>query len=863
MQRLLFVLLLMVQMLGTTVQLTAATYTYFPTPANQVPEHIRDGFDDPRDGLSTTNGIEIDVDRILTPITKVAVSIIIYHPHLNDLKVDIIAPNGLTVNLLDNISTATAPFNHTAFGFVGGIGTGLNEVTLVSVSEDSATKRINDLLILEQNPTSPYYLNTVPPGTYYSMGDLGAFNGLEGLSANGTWILRVVDDSQNNWSDDHSEYYYYQQPLVFVSLSITQEGGDKVWTGLGTDDFWGNDDNWDPKFGAPEFGQQNSLIFPAGTPRPNPVHNLANGGQVLEIAEIKFSGGNYNITGNNIRYAKSARIINSLGNNIVNLNATMVANARIEVNVPVGQLTLPANIAGNGRITKKGNSNVILSGNNTGYTGYMIVSNGYVDVQNANALGATGAGQETSIEGGTVRTGGLGNIAEPFAVYGMGEDGNGALHITGNQTITGQMTLWEDFSTGSGFNVDAAATLIVSNFKAASGSHRLRLTGGGTMQINAGVNAQLPGKTSLFVTNSTLETNNAQPSLGSIILSNGIVSGSGAITPLGAGEGTAPADITSTGTSGIFAPIALGGANRSVKVADGTLTILGAMSNGSISKSGGGTLDISSVSSTVSVAIGEGSLIGNGQVNALSMSTNTSLNPTGTFTAANASFANQSALILDALGENLTVSGSASLGGVNGIGGALLLLYEGVAANAVVVNGPNSGTFDGFPDGVGITYTPATNVVLTGGADGGKTVWFDPNAYTVNESDGSVTVTTVWSAAPGTAVLRNYGGSIRRDIDITINYNDTGFAGGGSLQLYTIPIIDNFIETGTINTILTLIPRAGARIALTPPTGGPTATLTIIDNDVTEKKKCGFGTGLTVFFLMGFGLLLQLRLRRR
>jgi hypothetical protein len=36
-----------------------------------------------------------------------------------------------------------------------------------------------------------------------------------------------------------------------------------------------------------------------------------------------------------------------------------------------------------------------------------------------------------------------------------------------------------------------------------------------------------------------------------------------------------------------------------------------------------------------------------------------------------------------------------------------------------------------------------------------------------------------------------------------------------------------------------------------------------LDDDDNDGGKCGFGTGLTVFFLFGFGLLMRLGLRRR
>jgi hypothetical protein len=528
---------------------------------------------------------------------------------------------------------------------------------------------------------------------------------------------------------------------------------------------------------------------------------------------------------------------------------------------------LSGTITGNGRITKVGDSNVVVTGNNTGYTGLTVVTDGFFDLESTNGLGTTGADQGTSVSGGTLRVGGLNNVAlgtitEPLAFYGMGFDGTGSFFATANQTWNGQLT-FSGASGPSGVKVSPGATLNVRDFtQAATGTYQLTVAGGGTFAINAGANGQLPGITSVTVSGSTFTTAVAQPKIGSLILNGSTVSGAGALTMLGGGQAIAPTDILSTGTSAIQSPMALAGA-RSLQIDNGTLTVSGVMSNGSISKIGSGILNITSVNPSASVNITQGLLIGNGQVANLNIANLGSLNPTATFTAANASFADQSALILDGATDNLTVTGVAALGGSAGIGGAVLLLYENVPDGATVINGPNSGTFDGFPQGVGITYTAATNVVLSGGgADVGSLVWFDPDSYVVNEGAGSVTVSALWSAGPGTAVLRNFGGTVQRDIDLRINYNDTG-SPNGLVVRYTIPIIDNFLETGDLTTRLGLMPRAGGRIANAPPSGGPTASLTILDNDYTEKKKCGFGTGLTVFFLLFFGLLIQARLRRR
>ncbi|HEX3133230.1 MAG TPA: hypothetical protein VHX44_06555, partial [Planctomycetota bacterium] len=190
------------------------------------------------------------------------------------------------------------------------------------------------------------------------------------------------------------------------------------------------------------------------------------------------------------------------------------------------------------------------------------------------------------------------------------------------------------------------------------------------------------------------------------------------------------------------------------------------------------------------------------------------------------------------------------------------------AAGAVIISGANTGSFEGLPRAndaalTGITYNAGASVALGGGADAGKTVWFDPTSYRVKESAGTVLVTTKWAGGTGSAVLRHYGGSVLRDYNLEIGDNDLGLA-ANPIVTYSVTIPQNYVDTGDVSTTLALVPLFGARLAAAPPApGAAIATITVIDDDKTDQKSCGFGIGLTVFMLFGFGLLLNVRLRRR
>ena len=75
-------------------------------------------------------------------------------------------------------------------------------------------------------------------------------------------------------------------------------------------------------------------------------------------------------------------------------------------------------------------------------------------------------------------------------------------------------------------------------------------------------------------------------------------------------------------------------------------------------------------------------------------------------------------------------------------------------------------------------------------------------------------------------------------------------------QLSSVPIVQNRIQSGDQTTNLVIVPQDGSLVT-------NSAILTIIDDDFSEGKKCGFGTGLTVFLLFAFALFFGLRLRRR
>ena len=296
-------LMLLLLSFGTSAQVHAAISEFLPNqpvvgpeaPLNRLPPpygtglywvQVRDGAGgaNARPGIDGINTLNFNVAGINSEITRVELLLAMVHPHLNDLNAELISPGGVTVRLFSGLSESSVPIKTRIFtvdplnadyaGSIGGpIGAWtfdsfpLNPITLISdvdPDDDSTQIRyINDPTILDQAPASITYKNTIPPGTYFSQGDLKLFNGLSGTAsatntrpANGTWRIKIVDALQNNFitlPDGRSQYVLFGQGLTAAQLIITQKSGYKVWIGGAAtgNNNWTAAANWDPVYGPP------------------------------------------------------------------------------------------------------------------------------------------------------------------------------------------------------------------------------------------------------------------------------------------------------------------------------------------------------------------------------------------------------------------------------------------------------------------------------------------------------------------------------------------------------------------------------------------------------------------------------------
>ena len=227
--------------------------------------------------------------------------------------------------------------------------------------------------------------------------------------------------------------------------AFTYLPGTYTWTGLGGDNNWSTDANWDTNR-APTGGEK--LVFPSGAARLSNNNDLSG----KSFYSITIAGGGYDINGNAITLTNGISDSDASNTSEIHLNVALTATETVDV-VNGGDLILSGAISGSGfGITKT-------SGGTLEYTGF-----------SANTYSGT-----TTVDDGTLilnRASGLNAIAGNL-VIGDNIGGGEFVQIGSNNQI----------ASGSGVTVNAGATLDLSGNDDTINS--LSLTGG-TVTTGAG-----------------------------------------------------------------------------------------------------------------------------------------------------------------------------------------------------------------------------------------------------------------------------------------------------------------------------------------------------------------------------------------
>lgn len=762
----------------------------------------------------------IQVAGIRSAITTVTVSVYLTHQWPQDLVLTLIPPGaGGNVILADRIGGSNR-----SGGFTTGYGTGTGAPPNGRVIFDDAS-----LIFPQVNPgvNQAYILS----GTYRSDEPLSVLAGRTGNQVNGTWTLRVDDEANED-----------QGSLRAWSITITEPGA-HIWTGEGTTTNWSEAANWEAD-NAPSAVEVGAVfIFPDSVPDVDRVatNNVGN----ISTSSLTVAGG-YTIDGAGglrMTAGSSFVVVNGTTSDTVDWQIGLALAGAVTVTSPGGStLDIAAVIsndgAGVGAPTFNGVGNgsgtVVLTGANS-YTGVTTITSGIVAISTNTGLG-TAAGATTVASGATLRVDAGITTTEPLTLAGTGTDGQGALAATATTTWGGPITL---SGTNTGFGAAAATTLTIADMAVqAAGSYGFTAIGPGAVTLGD----VLPDATALATNSSVLTVTAAQPDLSGLSLSEGTIVPTGTLTVSGgiSVSGGAAGSTIGAGT------INLGGGNRSLSVSNGTaatdLTInTTTFTAGSLTKGGtGAVLWNNSVSTGVGLNVSQGDVSGSGTVGSLTVG-RAKFAPTGVFNVTNVVLSDDSWLAFT--GSRIEASGSATIGGG---------ILQPFANGTVIATGTgNSGTFQFYP-AAPVNYTGGDGNDVTINIAGGATASFTTDTYQGEEGGPAIDLALTSSGAMTVAIVSG-GGQFTPGADF-VTIPTTNINGATTVS---IDILDDFLQEGTETGQIIIIPLSGGVLA-----NPGNATLTIADNDKDDQHTCGFGTGLTVFLLLGFALAFRARLRR-
>ena len=379
-----------------------------------------------------------------------------------------------------------------------------------------------------------------------------------------------------------------------------------------------------------------------------------------------------------------------------------------------------ASLAGTQGFVKSGSGTLYLGGNSI-YTGTTTANLGTLELTTPNSFGASGAGNETVVNGNAparVRIGGTTSTAESFIISGTGASNVGAINFGSSQTgvnttgtITGQITLSADAQIGAANSSSGVVDRLGPGDAIQTNGFRVSFTGGGTLRVNspiAGGGSLAHGGTGVVTltaantyTGTTAITGNGSLRLGAGG-TDGSLSTSSAIS-MAAAQSTFVVDQSDTVTQGvdfsgaaITASVGGPGIGNFIQAGSGTTILNAANSYRGATSINAGTLlingDQSAADGAVTVASGAtlgGSGTTGGAVSILGGAIVAPGSGVGTLTVSNAfTLANSSILNFELNPLDNTVGG-----GINDlITGVSNLTLDGV------LNVPDAGGWTSVPD---------------------------------------------------------------------------------------------------------------------------------------------------------------------
>jgi autotransporter-associated beta strand protein len=322
--------------------------------------------------------------------------------------------------------------------------------------------------------------------------------------------------------------------VVAVLLYSSTAPASSIWNGSsGIDDNWNTPTNWSG--GAP--GANADVLFPA-TSMTASNNNISS----LQLDSLTFTGSNYALTSNPLTLGSGTS-----GSGSITVNAGAAKNSAA-FNIALGgaagntqfftinnsaALTLSGQLSGSTGVglTKEGVGTLILTGDNSGFTGPFSLANssGIVQIQNASALGATTLAATVGTNSQLQLNNVAGTIGKSLDLNGPGISNDGALlNLAGTNTLSGDITLDSNTTIGA---TAGAMTLngLISDIGAGSA---LTITGNGAITLGDATGNTYRGTTTinggvLAIAN----TSGSATGTGNVVINNGgTLRGNGAIS---------------------------------------------------------------------------------------------------------------------------------------------------------------------------------------------------------------------------------------------------------------------------------------------------------------------------------------------
>jgi len=404
-----------------------------------------------------------------------------------------------------------------------------------------------------------------------------------------------------------------------------------------------------------------------------------------------------------------------------------------------------ASLAGSQGFVKSGSGTLYLGGTST-YSGTTTANLGTLELTTPNSFGASGAGNETVVNGNApcrVRIGGTTSTAESFIISGTGVSNVGAINFGSSQsgvfttgTITGKITLSGAAQIGSASGCSGVLDRLGDGDAVDNAGFAFTFTGAGSLKVNSPITGA----------GSFTQNGNGDVTFTAANTYTGTTGWTGATGNLWLGDGGTGGSLSTSSVITLSNPSAKFGVNQSDTVTQGIDFSGSAISgDGIFTQAGSGTTTLNAANSYAGATlVNAGKLLINGNqaaaTGAVTVAAGATLGGSGT------------------TGGAVTVNGILSPGNSPGVLTVASVALNASSTSLFEVNGTTRGTqYDGLDiTGVnGVAYGGALSLSFGNGSSLADNTTFDLFSFTGTPSGNFSSVTSTgyyagtWTQAAG------------------------------------------------------------------------------------------------------------------